>query len=118
MLTARSCLKPVLSAALALPLSVLAAPHQASSRPACVGQAGLAQPRLPGHGAPLACHQRQLPAYAGEMASPVPEPETWTILVLGLGMVAYAARRAACVGANRTVSSSERHGGAKLPFSN
>ncbi|WP_223165092.1 PEP-CTERM sorting domain-containing protein [Massilia frigida] len=49
-------------------------------------------------------------------ASAVPEPDTYAVLLLGLCMVGFAARRAAGVGANRTVSSSERHGAAALPF--
>ncbi|NHZ36015.1 PEP-CTERM sorting domain-containing protein [Massilia rubra] len=59
------------------------------------------------------CHAERI-----DTPSPVPEPDTYALMLVGLGMVAAAARRAVSVGANRTVSSSERHGGAKLPFNN
>lgn len=64
------------------------------------------------------CRERQCPdRHFDSSASPVPEPDIYSLLLVGLGMVVFAARRAASVGANRTVSSSDRHGGAKLPFS-
>ncbi|NHZ64429.1 PEP-CTERM sorting domain-containing protein [Massilia genomosp. 1] len=61
---------------------------------------------------------RQCYAERIDTPSPVPEPDMYALMLVGVGMVAAAARRAVSVGANRTVSSSERHGGAKLPFNN
>ncbi|QPI50040.1 PEP-CTERM sorting domain-containing protein [Massilia antarctica] len=62
------------------------------------------------------CKGGQCYALRLDPTSAVPEPDTYAVLLLGLVMVGFAARRAAGVGANRTVSSSARQGGTALPF--
>ncbi|MDM5176762.1 DUF3466 family protein [Massilia sp. DJPM01] len=62
------------------------------------------------------CKDGQCYALRLDPTSAVPEPDTYAVLLIGLCMVGFAARRAAGVGANRTVSSSERYGAAALPF--
>ncbi|MCE3605493.1 DUF3466 family protein [Massilia sp. P8910] len=62
------------------------------------------------------CKGGQCYALRLDPTSAVPEPDTYAVLLLGLVMVGFAARRAAGVGANRTVSSGGRQGGAALPF--
>ncbi|HEX8614246.1 MAG TPA: PEP-CTERM sorting domain-containing protein [Telluria sp.] len=138
MLIPRSWCGPVLIAALALPLASSASPRKDTRpvRAAGISEVGNAQFNFldenmqtePAFGATVTdglpeiaaagCKDRQCLALRFDAASPVPEPDTYTLLLVGLGMVVFAARRAVSVGANRTVSSSERHGGAKLPFSN
>ncbi|MDQ1833704.1 DUF3466 family protein [Massilia scottii] len=64
------------------------------------------------------CKNGQCYALRLDPTSAVPEPDTYAVLLLGLVMVGFAARRAAGVGENRTVSSSEGRGRAAPPFAN